>query len=137
MLGVVSLRWLPLLDGRVDPSLSDTWPEPQLIVEPAPQDGPVLVTVTYRVVGADASAFVHAMGAVEASRRRTGAISWGLYRNAAEPDRFIEVFTVVSWAEHCAQHHVRYTGIDREFERKARKFVPSEPVVTHAVPARE
>ncbi|MFE5581514.1 MFS transporter [Kitasatospora sp. NPDC056531] len=137
VLGVVSLRRLPLLDGRVDPSLSDTWPEPRLTVEPAPQDGPVLVTVTYRVAGADASAFVRAMGGVEASRRRTGAISWGLYRDAAEPDRFIEVFTVTSWAEHCAQHHVRYTGIDREFERTARKFVPSEPVVTHAVPARE
>ncbi|MET8625793.1 MFS transporter [Kitasatospora sp. NPDC004669] len=137
VLGVVSLRRLPLLDGRVDPSLSDTWPEPRLTVEPAPQDGPVLVTVTYRVAGADSSAFVRAMGAVEASRRRTGAIGWGLYRDATEPNRFIEVFTVTSWAEHRAQHHERYTGIDREFERTAREFVRSEPVVTHAVTARE
>ena len=137
MLGVASLRRLPLLDGRVDPSLSDTWPEPRLTVEPAPQDGPVLVTVTYRVADSDASAFVRAMGDVEASRRRTGAINWGLYRDAAEPDRFIEFFAVTSWAEHCAQHHERYTGIDREFERTARKFAPSEPVVTHAVTARE
>ncbi|MGE7435552.1 MULTISPECIES: hypothetical protein [Kitasatospora] len=43
---------------------------------------------------------------------------------------------MTSWAEHCAQHHERHTGIDREFECTARKFAPDEPVVTHAVPTR-
>ncbi|MEU9134079.1 MFS transporter [Kitasatospora sp. NPDC048540] len=132
-LGVLSLRRLPLLDGRVDPSLSDTWPEPQLIVEPAPKDGPVLVTVSYRVADDDVPAFVRAMGDVEASRRRTGASAWGLYRDAAEPDLFVETFTVTSWGEHPAQHHERYTGLDHEFENTARAFVRSEPLVTHAV----
>ncbi|KJK59118.1 MFS transporter [Saccharothrix sp. ST-888] len=136
LLGVVSLRGLPLLNGRADPALSDTWPEPRLTVEPAPQDGPVLVTATYRVAVPDAPDFTRAMAAIEASRRRTGAIGWGLYRDAAAPERFTEVFTVSSWAEHRAQHHDRYTGIDHEFERTARRFAAEDPVVTHAVAAR-
>ncbi|MGW4380981.1 MFS transporter [Kitasatospora sp. NPDC004531] len=136
LLGVLSLRRLPLLDGEVDPSLSDSWPEPRLTVEPAAGDGPVLVTVEYRVADGDAAAFVRAMDEVEASRRRTGAVSWGLYRDAGRPERFVEVFTVSSWAEHLAQHHERWTGVDHAFERTARALIDGEPVVTHAVTAR-
>ncbi|MFJ8439342.1 MFS transporter [Kitasatospora griseola] len=135
-LGVLTLRRLPLLDGKVDPSLSDSWPEPRLTVEPAAADGPVLVTVEYRVADGGATAFVRAMDEVEASRRRTGAVSWGLYRDAAEPARFVETFTVSSWAEHLAQHHERWTGVDHAFERTARALVTGEPVVSHAVTAR-
>ncbi len=120
----------------MDPSLSDSWPEPRLTVEPAAADGPVLVTVEYRVADGDAGAFVAAMDEVEASRRRTGAVGWGLYRDAARPDRFVEVFTVASWAEHRAQHHERWTGVDHAFERTARALTDGEPVVTHAVAAR-
>ncbi|MFF0388070.1 MFS transporter [Kitasatospora sp. NPDC004615] len=135
-LGALSLRQLPLLDAEVDPSLSDSWPEPRLTVEPAAADGPVLVSVEYRVADGTAEAFVRAMDEVEASRRRTGAVSWGLYQDGAEPTKFVEVFTVASWAEHCAQHHERWTGVDHAFERTARALVTGEPVVTHAVTAR-
>ncbi|MFF0292595.1 MFS transporter [Kitasatospora sp. NPDC004614] len=135
-LGALSLRQLPLLDAEVDPSLSDSWPEPRLTVEPAAADGPVLVSVEYRVADGAAEAFVRAMDEVEASRRRTGAVSWGLYQDGAEPTKFVEVFTVASWAEHRAQHHERWTGVDHAFERTARALVTGEPVVTHAVTAR-
>ncbi|MFG2692912.1 MFS transporter [Kitasatospora sp. NPDC048407] len=135
-LGALSLRQLPLLDAEVDPSLSDSWPEPRLTVEPAAADGPVLVSVEYRVADGGAEAFVRAMDEVEASRRRTGAVSWGLYQDGAEPTKFVEVFTVASWAEHCAQHHERWTGVDHAFERTARALVTGEPVVTHAITAR-
>ncbi|MGW1175389.1 MFS transporter [Kitasatospora sp. NPDC002543] len=133
--GALSLRRLPLLGGRNDPTLSEAWPEPRLAVEPAPQDGPVLVTVTYEVRAERAPAFVAAMRKVEASRRRTGAVTWGLYRDAARPERFVETFTVVSWSEHCAQHHERYTGTDHVFEADARELLTGEPTVVHAVTA--
>ncbi|MGW7445467.1 MFS transporter [Kitasatospora sp. NPDC054795] len=135
--GVLSLRRLPLPGGRTDPTLSEAWPEPRLTVEPAPQDGPVLVTVTYRVRAERAPAFVTAMRKVESSRRRTGAVSWGLYRDAARPEQFVETFTVTSWSEHCAQHHGRYTGTDRAFETDARALLTGEPTVTHAVMAHD
>ncbi|GAA4623768.1 MFS transporter [Actinoallomurus vinaceus] len=133
LVGVPSLRRLPLLDGQADPTLSEAWPEPRLIVEPRPQDGPVLVTVTYQVRADRVPAFVAAMSRVEPSRRRTGAVTWGLYRDVERPDRFVEAFTVTSWSEHSAQHHGRYTGMDHTFETRARELLEQEPVVTHAV----
>ncbi|MFJ6381218.1 MFS transporter [Kitasatospora sp. NPDC092039] len=134
--GVLSLRRLPLLGGRADPTLSEAWPEPRLAVEPAPQDGPVLVTVTYLVREGKAPAFVTAMRKVEASRRRTGAVAWGLYRDTARPERYVETFTVTSWSEHCAQHHGRYTGADHAFETDARTLLTRDPSVTHAMTVR-
>jgi predicted MFS family arabinose efflux permease len=131
--GVLTLRRLPLLEGRIDPTVSDAWPQPNLVVEPAPQDGPVLVQVDYEVSAENAGAFVRAMAQVEHSRRRTGATTWGLYQDAARPERFIETFTLSSWSEHLAQHHARYTGVDREFEVTSRALLLSPPQVTHAL----
>jgi hypothetical protein len=75
------------------------------------------------------------MRRVERSRRRTGATSWGLYQDAADPTRFIETFTVASWSEHLAQHHDRYTGLDHEFETRARSLLAAPPRITHALAA--
>ena len=48
--------------------------------------------------------FAVAMRVVEAHRRRTGAYQWGLFRDLAEPHRFVEMFHVESWAAHLRQH---------------------------------
>jgi MFS family permease len=132
VVGAVVSRWLPLRDRQVDPTPTDMWPEPQLVIEPAPQDGPVFVVVEYLVLEPNVEAFLKAMERVESSRRRTGATSWSIYRDAARDDMFLETFTVRSWSEHLAQHHERYTGIDREFEDAARVLTERDPVATHA-----
>jgi hypothetical protein len=62
-------------------------------------------------------------------RLRTGGTSWRLYRDAAEPDRFIEQYTVGSWDEHLLQHTGRLTGSDREVDEHARRL-SDPPVVT-------
>jgi quinol monooxygenase YgiN len=116
-----------------DPSPTNAWPEPALTVEPAPRDGPVLVLVDYTVDEETSEAFRAAMQHVERSRRRTGATTWGLYQDAEHPSRFLETFTLASWSEHLAQHHSRYTGLDREFETRARGLVTEPPRVTHAI----
>ncbi|MFE9421460.1 MFS transporter [Kitasatospora sp. NPDC006697] len=136
LVGVLSLHRLPLLGGRADPTLSEAWPEPQVVVEPAPQDGPVLVTVTYQVRAEQVPRFAAAMRRVESSRRRTGAVTWGLYRDAGRPEQFVETFTVASWSEHRAQHHGRYTGTDRAFETDSRELLHREPTVAHAMMVR-
>ncbi|MFD0395526.1 MFS transporter [Streptomyces nogalater] len=83
----LSVRWWPLhhTDG-VDPSPSAHWPVPPLVFEPGPRDGPVLVSVTYRVAPADRAAFTDRMRHVARSRRRTGAVTWGSSRTAATPN---------------------------------------------------
>jgi hypothetical protein len=90
------------------------------------------VTVEYVVPEPNAEAFRHVMELVENTRRRTGATTWGLYRDAEQAEHYIETFTVLSWAEHMAQHHDRYTGADRTVAADALALASQEPVVTHA-----
>ncbi|MEY9968804.1 putative MFS family arabinose efflux permease [Streptacidiphilus sp. MAP12-16] len=116
-----------------DPSPTSAWPEPTLAIEPTPSDGPVLIVVDYAVDAENSEAFRAAMLHVERSRRRTGATTWGLYQDAEQTSHFLETFTVASWSEHLAQHHSRYTGLDREFETRARGLVTEPPRVTHAI----
>jgi len=44
---------------------------------------------------------------------------WGLFRDTADPSRFIETFMVESWAEHLRQHE-RITAADRVVEEHVR-----------------
>jgi hypothetical protein len=98
LLGLVALSVLhwPLRDAMegVGQVGAAHWPEPALMFEPDPQDGPVLVVKRYRVAAENQDAFLAAMQAVGASRRRTGATRWEVYREGAQTDGFAEVFAV-------------------------------------------
>ena len=74
--------------------------------------------------------------AFKASRRRTGATRWNLYRDAAEPGRFMETFLVPSWDEHLRQHRERPTATDRDVVRAALRFAVGPPEVAHLLRAR-
>ncbi|WP_259471697.1 MFS transporter [Streptomyces shenzhenensis] len=135
LLSAASVRRWPLYDAaEINPSPSDHWPTPPLVFEPGQADGPVLVTVVYRVPADDRAEFTDRMHRVAASRRRTGALDWGLYQDGNDPERFVETYLVVSWAEHRAQHHVRLTATDRRREERARELLApgTVPEVTHA-----
>src|SRR5439155_19169926 len=97
------------------------WPEPVVVVEPKPDQGPVLVQIEYWIDPDQAQEFRHAMRDLRRVRRRDGAIRWGLFRDPAEPGRFVESFLVETWAEHLRQH-VRATEADREIESRALGF---------------
>ncbi len=88
----------------LDLTPSGHWPAPELVLTPELEDGPVLITVEYRVPAARARAFVEAMEAMRSFRHREGAVHWDLFRDLADPDRYVETFVVVSWAEHLPQH---------------------------------
>jgi MFS family permease len=95
--------------------------EPVVTLRPRHDDGPVLVTVDYRVPDGDLDAFVELMRSMERDRRRTGAYQWGLFRDLAAPDRFVETFLVDSWAEHLRQHE-RHTEAGRSRREAASRF---------------
>ena len=65
-------------------------------------------------------------------RRRDGGRQWGLFRDLAEPARYIETFQVESWAEHLRQHE-RVTVADRAIEDRVRAFHVggNPPAVSH------
>jgi quinol monooxygenase YgiN len=138
LVGAVSVRRWPLHGtDSIDPTPSDHWPVPPLVFEPGPADGPVLVSVTYRVDPGNRSAFTDCMDRVARSRRRTGALTWGLYQDGNDPERFVENYLVGSWSEHLAQHHSRLTTTDRRYEEQARSLLVkgTAPEVTHAFDA--
>ena len=117
-------------DIDLTPSLS--WREPVVAFDPAPDHGPVLVMVEYRIEPSAAGDFARTMHQFSRLRRRDGALRWGLYSDAGDPCRYIEAFLVESWAEHLRQH-ARFTLADRDLEKKARSFHRGErsPAVTH------
>jgi MFS family permease len=103
------------------------WTEPDLPVEPEPRR-PVLVTIEYRVPPENHDEFRVVMQRLGRSRRRTGAERWGLYQDAAEPDRFVEEYQMDSWEEHLRQHRERQTRLDDEIKQRALDLVSgSEP----------
>jgi hypothetical protein len=107
---------------------------PIVNLEPAPDAGPVLVTVAYRVPTGAHVEFAAMMRRVERDRRRSGAVEWDLYRDLADTDRFVETFTVRTWGEHLRQHERRTRTADVMMQR-AREFVEGDIEVAHLVSA--
>ncbi len=131
---VASVKW-PLQSGAaldLRPSLH--WPEPTVMLEPDPEQGPVLVTVEYHVDAANADEFVSAVYALGNIRQRDGARRWGLFRDLADPSRYIETFILDSWVEHLRQHG-RVTVADRLAEDRVRALQLGDgpPAVSHFI----
>jgi MFS family permease len=131
----LSSVWWPLhaRTGSLDMTPSAHWPEPDLLFEPEPPDGPVLVLTDYRVDPRDEDEFLAAMAALGRSRQRTGASHWQLFRSIERESTFVETFVVRSWGEHLHQHHTRLTGQDLLVEQSVERFVQSEPVSHHLI----
>jgi MFS family permease len=135
MMSLAAMARFPL--NRVeelDLTPSPHWPEPELAVEPGPEEGPVLVMVEYRINPKQAPDFTFAMQAVRQQRLRDGAFRSGLYRDPTDLGRYLETFVVESWAEHLRLRE-RVTVSDRIAEEQARAFHigRTPPVISHYV----
>ena len=131
-----TVRWpLHIVQG-LDLTPSGHWPDPQLTLTPKPEDGPVLVTVEYRVPAARAGEFNALMEEMRRFRRREGAVRWDLFRDLDDPDRYLETFVVPSWGEHLRQH-ARVTADDQALEaRRDALLQPGvAPVAAHLLAA--
>jgi len=127
------LHGLSNLDLRPDPR----WTLPQTVCELDGDEGPVLVTLEYRVDAADEDAFLRAVRRLEPIRRRDGAIRWSIYQDAGDPARWVETFVVESWLEHLRQHE-RVTAGDRVALDAAAQFHRGgdRPLVRHHIAGR-
>jgi len=131
----LSALWWPLQARTADLDLTPSahWPEPALIFEPEPRDGPVLVLTSYHVDPAEEPEFLDAMARLGRSRQRTGASQWQLFRSIERERTFVEAFVVRSWGEHMHQHRTRLTGQDLLIEQSAQRYVVGEVRSQHLI----
>jgi MFS family permease len=107
------------------------WPQPVLAADTSPI-GPVLVSVEYHAAEGRAEEMVAALEAARFSRRRTGATSWRVWQDAAEPSRVVEQFVVASWEEHLRQHERVSTHDQGRLDKAISLTDPDRPTtVTH------
>jgi MFS family permease len=127
--GMLLAKPFPLRMGEAQEVTQTTpWDELYVSKEPAPEAGPVAIEIGYRIRPDDAAAFLDASSLLRAHRKRDGATFWRVYRDMADPSRFVERFTVSSWAEYLHQR-ARHTLADHELEARVRAFVlPGEAV---------
>jgi MFS family permease len=132
VLGAAATRVLPLRDvSGLDRDPALFWPEPEVAVDAQEHPGNIMVVLIYTVSAERKEEFLALMPAVRRLRRRTGATSWHLYVNAADPGRYVETYTVGSWEEHLLQHTGRLTGSDRQIDEGARRFSDPPAVAYH------
>ncbi|EHR72334.1 arabinose efflux permease family protein [Burkholderiales bacterium JOSHI_001] len=107
-------------------------PEPAEPVDP--DAGPVMVTVEYRIAPAQAGEFAEVMRETRAARLRQGALSWGLFRDAAVPGRYVEYFVDETWVEHLRRLE-RFTAGDQALRQRrlALHQGPEPPLVRRYV----
>ena len=105
-----------------------------MVIELEPDDGPVMVSVDYRIDPPEAGAFVRAIHHLRAIRMRDGAVRWGLFHDAADGAHYVETFLVESWAEYLRQRE-RMTMSDRAVRDRVYTFQrgPVPPPVSRMI----
>ncbi len=142
LLGVLALTGrmkVQALHEDLDLSPARAYPHPP---EPiAPEEGPILTVLDYRIPPEAAEAFRETMRDVRRIRIRDGAVRWSLFHDRGHAQagelRFVESFFSSSWGEHLRQHH-RATVEDRILLARAYKLDPTgRPRTRHLVAAWE
>ncbi len=133
------ILWLTRGRSLGDPTGEDHTPTPPGLPPEAswpvsPDDGPVLVTIEYRIDPARADAFREVMRETRRRRLAQGALSWELFRDAADPARFIEYVVDESWLEQ-RRRFDRITAVDAALRQKRLSFHVGDapPVVVRCI----
>jgi hypothetical protein len=113
-------------------------PAPQLTPDTDPTDGPVRVSVDYRVPAENYAEFTHAIHKLRGVRLRDGAIRWGIYRDAIDPEHLNETFIMESWLDYLRSRE-RITAADELIRAQVRALHKHDdpPRTTYQIYARE
>lgn len=94
----------------------------------------MVIEVADQVSDENRDEFLAAMELVRRSRRRTGAVRWGIFADGKRPGRLVELYIVPTWEEHLRQHTGRLTATDQAIEERARALADDDPEVVHLLP---
>jgi len=119
----------------LDLSPSRHWRDRTFVLPVDDDQGPVLVTVEYRIDSADRPAFLAAMQEIGHERKRDGAFAWNVFEDTADTGRIVETFLIQSLLE--LRHlRARVTKADQEFEAQAHRFLKEPPKPTFLIAPR-
>jgi hypothetical protein len=134
------MQRLHILKGALPDLTPYQWkrPLPALAAMPGPDDGPVRISIDYRVPVENYAAFTRAIHELQGARLRDGAIRWGIYRDAADPEHLNETFVMESWLEYLRSRE-RTTAADQAIRARvwALHVGDAPPTISHQVWAGE
>jgi hypothetical protein len=118
--------------------LRSTGVVPQLAMEPEMSDGPVRIFIDYSIDDQDYNDFVQAIHELRDVRLRDGAMRWGIFQDASDPQHLNETFIMESWIDYLRQRE-RFTASDRTIGDRVASFHRGKepPRVTHMIYAKE
>ncbi|ADW69714.1 MFS transporter [Granulicella tundricola] len=101
-------------------------------------EGPVRISVEYRIEPERYVEFTHAIHQLRGVRLRDGALRWGIFREAADPSHLNETFVMESWLDYLRSRE-RMTAADQTIRDRVHALHASDerPRVTHQIYVRE
>lgn len=98
-----ALLTLPLRLGRymdIDMDMARLIDDPPAVTSIHDDDGPILLTVSWKIDPAMRDEFVAAMHPVRKALKRQGALSFHLVEDVERPGHMVESFTMATWSEY-------------------------------------
>jgi len=120
-------------------------PQPVPFPETDPQSaddlihaGPVRISIVYRIPAENYAEFTHAIHQLRNVRLRDGAIRWGIYRDAIDPQHLNETFIMESWLDFLRSRE-RITAADEAIRARVRALHHDDgpPRTTYQIYAKE
>jgi MFS family permease len=105
---------------------------------PDPNEGPVRISIDYRIPLECYADFTHAIHELKGVRLRDGAFRWAVYRDADDPTHLNETFLMESWLDYLRSRE-RTTAADTAIRNRVYAIHTGDeiPRVTHQIYARE
>jgi hypothetical protein len=125
-------RWKLQTGAAVDLSPAMDWQVPKFGWKIENDQGPILVTVEYRVDAKRRAEFLDALDEIGHERKRDGAFAWRVFEDAANQGRFVEAFLIDSWLEYLHLRE-RVTKADRMVENHVRRLLTESPRIERLV----
>jgi len=130
----ITRRWPVSGNENMDHTPSRHWqlPEPKLALQP--DQGPVMICITYQVREDARQEFLVTIEQLGKARRRDGAWDWNIMENISAPNSFQEHYQVYSWVDHLRQHE-RISKQDAMVQAKIRELLEpdTKPVISHFI----
>lgn len=136
-----------ILQGPVPDHTPYQWkrpaPQPIPALDSEPADdlnsaGPVRISIEYNVPAESYAEFTQAIHQLRGVRLRDGALRWGIYREATNPEHLNETFVMESWLDYLRSRE-RVTAADEAIRERVRALHrgPEPPRTTHQIYAKE